>query len=509
MDLRPFVALAGIIIAAMSVELNDATTSILLPTIGGGLGFSHDPSTWLSSSYTAAEILGMAASPWFFVTFSLRHWALFVIGLTCVSTVLTPVFSNLTLLLMLRTIQGLCEGLTIPMLMTTALRVLQPKIRLYGLAMYALSATFFPSLSAAAAALWDGTGDSALGWQFAFYEIIPLSAISGVMVWWGMPQDPTHYERFKIIDWRGMLLIAVGFGSLSTMLLQGDRLDWFNSPLICALGVVSAVCLPLLLLNEWHEELPLLKLQLLKRRNITFGLIGLFTFIVVTNAGSTLPTDYLQEVRGFLPAQSYRITAEIAATQLVFLPLTAVLLNFEWVDARVVNFVGLGLVLSASVANSFVTAVWMTPQFYFWQGVTSLGEAMVVMSLLMLATNSVDPPNAPFASALVNMPRAVGAAVGVWLVELVDRWRGALHSSRLMDQAGQWRYGVERAHGLTAQSGGQGGVQDLARMLDQQATVLTLSDAFLVLAAVAGALMVVVVVVPQRSPPPRIALAKH
>ena len=491
-------ALGGIIIAAMGVELNDAVTAAILPTIGGGLGFSHDPSTWLSSSYASAEILGMAISPWFFVTFSLRRWALFVIGLTCVSTVLTPVFSNLTLLLILRTIQGLCEGLTIPMLMTTALRVLQPAIRLYGLAVYSLSATFFPSLAAAAAALWIGTGDSPLGWQFSFYEIVPLSAISAVMIWWGMPQDPPRYERFKEFNWRGVLLIILGFGALSTMLMQGDRLDWFNSPLICVLGVVSVVCLPLLAINEWHAKIPLLKLQLLGRRNIAFGLITLFTFVVVTNAGSTLPDDYLQEVQGFLPAQLYLITAEIAATQLVFLPLMALVLDFEWVDARAVNFLGLGLVVGATIANSYVTAVWMLPQFLLWQAVTSLGEAMVVMSLLMITTNSVDPPNAPFASALVNTPRAVAEVVGVWLVQLIARWRGGLHSSRLTDQAGQGRYGVEQAHS-----------SGLAQSIMRQTEVLTLSDGFLVMAAIAAALMVVVVVLPKHSPPPRIALASR
>ena len=36
----------------------------------------------------------------------------------------------------------------------------------------------------------------------------------------------------RMLDWRGVLLLIVGTGAFSTMLYQGDRLDWFNSPTI-------------------------------------------------------------------------------------------------------------------------------------------------------------------------------------------------------------------------------------------------------------------------------------
>ena len=60
------------------------------------------------------------------------------------------------------------------------------------------------------------------------------------------------------------------------MLQQGDRLDWFNSPLICVLALISVVAIPLLIVNEWFHKVPLLKLQLLGRRNIAYGVIALF-----------------------------------------------------------------------------------------------------------------------------------------------------------------------------------------------------------------------------------------
>jgi DHA2 family multidrug resistance protein len=70
--------------------------------------------------------------------------------------------------------------------------------------------------------------DGLLDWHFIFLQPIPLSAVAAVLVWYGLPQDAPQYGRFRIFDWRGALLVIIGLGSLTTMLLQGDRLDWFT-----------------------------------------------------------------------------------------------------------------------------------------------------------------------------------------------------------------------------------------------------------------------------------------
>jgi MFS transporter, DHA2 family, multidrug resistance protein len=143
--------------------------------------------------------------------------------------------------------------------MTTALRVLDAPIRLYGLAAYALSATFFPALGATVSALWTDS----VGVEFAFYQDIPLCALAALLVWFGMPQDEPKYERLAQFDWRGALLIAIGFGSLITLLQQGDRHDWFNSLPMSLLALASVVAIPSFLFNETPVKHPLLKLSLL------------------------------------------------------------------------------------------------------------------------------------------------------------------------------------------------------------------------------------------------------
>src|SRR5882672_9500484 len=432
----------------MASEFNDQVTSIALTDVRGAFGISHDSGTWIESLYVSAEIIGMAISPWLLMTFTLRRWTLFAIALCGASSVLIPFSPNIEAIYGLRLLQGLAGGLIIPLLMTTAFRVLTPNIRLYGLAVYALTATFTPALASTVAAFWTDI----VGWRFVFLQMVPLCTLAGILVWYCLHQDQPKYERLRMLDWRGVLLLVVGTGALSTMLLQGDRLDWFNSSLICVLALVSALAIPLLLVNEWFHPLPLLKLQLLGRRNFAYGALGLFTFLIVAQSGSTVPLRYLQEVQGYRPLQSNLITLEIAASQLVMLPAMALLLDYKRVDSRVVSLVGLGLILVSCIGSSFLTVYWNRDQFYLWQLLQAVGQPMVVMPLLMMTTNSVaGPAEGPFAAALVNTPRAIAEATGAWFLALIDRWRNALHSDRIIDEAGQDRWRVIQSNGVLPQ----------------------------------------------------------
>ena len=492
--LKPLLGLLGVLLAALTVEFNDGVVGAALADVRGGLGISSDPGTWLTSLFSSGQVIGMSIATFWAVTVSIRRFALFAIALSAASSLCVPLTSNLALLYGLRFAEGLASGFTIPLLLTVALQVLPPPVRLYGLAAYALTATFGPNVSAALGALWTDL----VGWQFAFYEDLPLCTLAGLLVWHGVKQQPPQYDRIRQFDWRGALLVVAGFGALTTLLEQGSRLDWFNSRLVCVLALVSAVCLPLLVLNEAMVALPLYKFSLLKRRNLAFGLVTLFTFLILNLSASTIPLDYLTQVSGFRPLQSYIVTLLIAAPQFVLLPLVAVLLDFERVDGRVVIFAGIVCIMVACVGNSFLTSVWDGRTFLVWQGFQALGGPLIVMPLLMFSVNTItDPADGPFASTLVNTMRAVAEPVGVWLLQLILRWRGALHHSRIVDQSGHGTFNVLQPHDPASIAAFRSAVQ-------AQATVLTFSDAFLIIACIATSLIIVLLVLPVRTYPPRI-----
>ena len=514
MNVKPLIGLGGMLLATTAGDLNDYLGSTALVDIRGSLQVGFDAATWIDSLYLAAQPVGMLISAWIMITFSLRRWAIFVIGLVGVTSALLPLSPNLAVFCTLRLTQGLAGGLITPLLMDTALFVLPPPVRLYGLAVYALTATFVPALASTIAALWLDV----LNWPFVFYQAIPLCALGAALVWYGLPQEPPIYERLRLFDWRALLLVIVGVGSLNTMLYQGTRLDWFDSKAICVLALLSCVSLPMLLINEWFHPLPFLKLQMLNRRNFAYGILALFLFIIVGQGSSTVPLTFLEEVQGLRPIQANLITLEIAALQLVMLPLMAFVLNFRQVDCRVVSLVGLLFLIASFTGSSFLTVYWDRQQFYVWQALSAAGQAMVVMPILQLSTNAVRTrEEAPWASAMINFPRSIAEVVAVWLIDTVHQRRGSLHYNRLVDQVGLDRWRVIQGEGVLPQhpppllADGRPrfptAMTDFVAALQRQADILTTSDAFLVFAALAIVLFLIVLVLPVRTLPPRLEAA--
>jgi MFS transporter, DHA2 family, multidrug resistance protein len=515
-DVRPLVGLLGVLVAALGADFNEFVSLLTLTDVRGALGVSYDPGLWIASLYITGMSVGMAFAPWNAVTFTLRRFTLFAIGLACVAIGLIPFAANLPELLTLRLIQGLSSGLTIPLLMTTALRVLAPQIRIYGLAVYALTVTFSPNISISLAALWvDVMGD----WRFVFLQAVPLDAIAAVLVWYGLPQDPPRYERLRQFDWRGALLILMGGGSMTTLMLHGDQYDWFNSPTICLLALASAAAFPLLIVNEWFHPLPLLKLQMLGRRNLAYGVIALALFLTISLTSSAIPQEFLADIQDYRPLQEQGIDLLLSLAQLGLLPAVAFLLDHKRVDARAVMLCGLALLLAACLGCARVDSSWNRDQFYFWQDLQMVGQPMVAVSLLLFATNTVKgPEEGPFVSALVNAVRGLADPAGTWLVALIAQWRGGLHSDRLVDQVGQNWFRITQSQHLVPRTpvsllpndhpGAGDSLQQFAHKIAEQAGVMTYADAFLVMAALCVVVMLMTLVLPVRTYPPRILFAR-
>lgn len=153
---RIIIGLVGVLLAVLVSGLNEMVTKVALADIRGALAIGYDEGTWLVASYTATSVAAMAFAPWCSVTFSLRRFTLCAISAFTLLGVLCPFAPNYESLLVLRTLQGLAGGALPPMLMTVALRFLPANVKLYGLAGYALTATFGP----VSARHWPGCGPS-------------------------------------------------------------------------------------------------------------------------------------------------------------------------------------------------------------------------------------------------------------------------------------------------------------------------------------------------------------
>lgn len=513
MDIKPLIGLAGVVVGVSFSELNDQVVSAALPDISGGLGFGQDIGSWFRTIYLVGLVFGAVTGPSLAVAVSQRRFLIAAIGLDCLASLLFPVSDAVPLLYLSRGLQGIGQGFIISNLIAVALKVLPPPIRLYGLVFYALTATCIPSLATSLAALWtDVAGD----WRLIFVQSLPMAALAGLLVWYGLPQEPPQTERFKDYDWLGAALATLGFGALIVLLEEGEQYDWFNSPVMSIMVLTGAVGVPLFVLRELKAKSPLIGFFLLKRRNLAYPASALVIFLLISASASQAPITFLQAVQGYRPVQAQEVALIIALSQFVLLPATAWLLDFEWVDARWVSAVGLLFILASCGNGLLVSSVWNRDQFVPLQALQAVGLPLVIMPLLMIATNALTPQEGPLGASLVNATRGLAEAMAAGFLAVIGRVGGATHRFQILDTVGANRIALSQLGRLPAalvspdpggHGPGAGALRTLSGVLNQQIATLVTIDTYAGIAAVVVVLIVVLAIVPEYTPPPRIALA--
>lgn len=428
---RPLVGLVGIFLAAMMAGLNNRVAALALPDIRGALAFGFDDASWLGTVYNAGELIAMPFAAWFAITLSVRRFELWMLALCTLLAFALPFIHNLNLLLMLRFLQGVGSGTMIPVLMMAALKFLPPPVRLHGLALYAMTATFAPNLAISLAGYWT---DQLFDWRWVYWQLVPVALVSGVLIAWGLPREPIQTNRFSQGNWAGMFCGVLALGCISVGVDQGVRLDWLNSPLIASSLLLGMVLLIFYLLTEWYHPTPFIKLQILSRWNLCLGFTVFLLLLLVLMSGA-LPGIYLGAIQQYRPLQSASLGFIVALPQVFIGSIVALLLYQRWVDARIVFSIGLCFLSLACFSGARLNSEWIRDQFVFTQVVQAIGQPLAIIPLLFLCTSVVQAHDGPYVSGTINALRAFGSLVGAAFVAQLTVMRSRYHSDLLLDHA--------------------------------------------------------------------------
>ncbi len=464
-SLRLALGLLGVLLAAMLAGLSDRLPGLALVDISGALGFSHDGASWLNTAYLAGELSVMPFATWMAITFSLRRFHLWMLSTTLVLATVLPFIHALPVMIALRAVQGFTSGALIPLLMMSALRFLPLSIRLHGLALYAMTATFAPNIALWLASLAvDGFSD----WHWIYWIMLPPGIVAMVLVAWGIPVMPPVLSRMKQGNWFGMAFGIPGLSLLVVGLDQGVRLNWFNSPIICAAFLCAAVLCTIFLISEWFHPAPFIRLQLLERRNLWLGFILFICLLVVMSTAVGLPATLLENIQGFRLPQVASMGLMVGLPQIIIGPLIALLLYRPWVDARKTFILGLICIALSCWLNTRVTDQWMTAQFTLSVLLQTLGQPLAIISLLFLATSVIQPMEGPYVSGIINTLRAAGTVFGSALIGQISYLRGSFHSEMLLNNLGsRWA-----GNSASVSSG------EVAQWVSQQSALLSTADVY-------------------------------
>ncbi len=460
------IGLAGAVLGSLVSNLDTRLTTFSLADLRGGIGFGVDEASWVSTAYNVAEVAVVPMTPWLAAIVSPRRAIAAAAALLTIAGAFVPIAApHFVALVAMRFLQGMGGGALIPLLLLSVLRFTPAHQRVYGLTVYGFVTTATPLFAEPLA----GFLTEFVNWQSIFYICVPVGPLVALMVLFGMPVEPVKTELFAKTDYGGMALLAVFAGLLTAALGEGQRLDWFDSPLIDSLFAASALFLAAFVLLELTLKAPLIDLGLLRRFNFTGGLLMVFAFAFASLfTGSVVPM-YGTAVRLFREPQVGAILVWGGAAQVaVALAVPFVLRRLE---ARVVIALGLfGSAIGCRLAT-FIDSDWVGADLLASVVLQSASQLLLLVPIVVVSTAVLQPKDALSGGTIFNVWRDLAISAAGAVVGGVLTVRERVHSFYLTDHA------VAGAPATVLREA-QGGLAALAGAIRTQATVQASADMF-------------------------------
>lgn len=425
---KTWVGVFGTILGAFMAVLDIQITNSSLRDIQAALGATLEEGSWISTSYLVAEIVVIPLTGWLSQVFSTRRYLL-------VNAILFVFFSmccawawNLPSMIVFRALQGFTGGILIPMAFTVLLTTLPPSKQSIGMALFAITATFAPSIGPT----FGGWLTENYSWHYVFY----LNLIPGLMlvaaVWYAIDARPMKLDLLKQGDWGGIFAMAIGLGSLQVVLEEGSRKDWFGSDFIVRLTAIAAIFLSIFFWIELTRKKPFINLRLLKGRN--FGLASIVNIALGLGLyGSVyIMPLYLGQIQSYNAMQIGEVLMWVGFPQLLIIPFVPKLM--QRVDMRVLIGIGVSLFAVSCFMNSTLTNQTGIDQLRWSQLVRAAGQPLIIVPLSSIATAGLPTAQAGSASGLFNMMRNLGGSLGIAAIATLLTQREQFHSNRIGEQ---------------------------------------------------------------------------
>jgi MFS transporter, DHA2 family, multidrug resistance protein len=422
---KTWLAVVGATLGAFMAVLNIQIVNASLADIQGGIGAGLDDGGWISTSYLIAEIVVIPLSGWLAQVFSVRIYLLTNAVLFLVFSAACAFAQNLPQMIALRAVQGFSGGVLIPMAFTLIITLLPKAKQPIGQALFAISATFAPAIGPTI----GGYLTENWGWQYIFYVNVVPGAIMIAMLYFSLEPKPMKLALLRQGDWVGIVTMAIGLAALQTVLEEGNKDDWFGSPFIVRLAVIAAIALPMFVLIELTGKKPLLNLRLLFRRSFGFGVLANFLLGVALYGSVYILPVYLARVQGYNSEQIGMVLAWTGLPQLMLIPLVPRLMKH--VDPRKLIAMGFCLFAASNFMNIHMTSDYAADQLLWPNVVRAIGQAIMFAPLSAVATGGIEAGNAGSASALFNMTRNLGGAIGIAALQTLLTKREQYHSNVL------------------------------------------------------------------------------
>jgi EmrB/QacA subfamily drug resistance transporter len=395
-----------ITITAVALLINYVETMVIpgLPAIQTDLNTTANIASWVTS---ALLIVGATSAPLFGKlgdNYGKKKMLLIAIVFYMFGVGIAGFAPNIFVLIFARAIQGV--GFAVIPLGISIITDTFPRERI-ATAQGIISSTF--AVGAALGLVLGAYIIQSLSWHYAFYIALVLSVVMLTVVSKTLKKDTEHPKN--PIDYTGGTLLVAGIALILIYLTEGTELGWLSIQEIL-LVVIGATLIGTFVIYENKTKYPLIKLSLLKIRNVLVAnLVGIISGIVMFLL--FISVVYLAE----LPAP-FGLGLGVIETGLTLAPATIVGLFLGPVIGKAVTKIGpkpvIALSGSITIIGLFLFILNRSTQLFVVLDVAVAlsGATTMVIPIVNMISVSVPKESRATGLGLNTMLRNVGGAIG-------------------------------------------------------------------------------------------------
>lgn len=366
--------------------------------------------TWIFSAYNIAFAAGLLTAGRLADAFGRKRAFLGGLMIFMFGSILCAISPAAIFMVVARVVQAVGGAILTPASLALVLREFPIERRSAAIGIWGAVG----GISAASGPVVGGVLVDNFGWQSVFLVNVPFCLLAFV-IGIKLLRESRDETAPNTIDYFGALLVVLGVGLLTLMIVQSDEWGWVSNRSL----TIFAVSFFLLGVFAWRcnrVSHPVLDLKLFKLPFVTAAAISGFMFSMGFFSMIFVNTQWLQVVWGYSPSLS-----GLAGSPG---PLAAAIVAAP--AGKLANRVGHGKVVGAGAFIMSSGILWMNiqikPEVHYWDMFfptmvfIGVGVGLCISTISSSATAFLPQPRFAMGSALNNTSRQIGAALGVALV---------------------------------------------------------------------------------------------
>ena len=461
--------------------------NVALPHVQATFGVAVTEAAWTTTAYLIALVVILPLAGWLVAAFGRKRVYQIGLGVFTGASFLAGVAPSLPVLIAARALQGLGAGVLGPMEQSILRETFPPKQQGLATGLYGMVLLVGPTIGP----LLGGWITDNYAWRWIFFINLPVGLLASTMVALIIREGPRARRQLAGFDFVGIGLMAAGLASLVVVLEQGNRWDWFDSPLVWGLTLVAGSSL--LLFVFWElvgTETPAVDLRIIGGRTfaaawVSIGIVGFGQF-----SGLVLISLFLQQALAYTALQ----------TGLQFVPRGVVSRAMSPIGGIVAGLVGPRFVVGPGLVLAGASMVLMSrwtldagsPQILLPMAVLGFAFPLMVVPLIASGLNAVERRKVIGAAGLMNLMFQLGGSFGTAVITTMLERGTTLFHARLVEQARPdhpaWAEATRQVTALMMRGGSgataaqQQALAILDRVITGQAAVLSFEHAFQMIA---------------------------